>query len=386
MESRIAEVIAEINGAFKQVVVRSAMDIPEVSRVPIMQPAVDFVMGGGVPINRMVEFYGVESSFKSYCAYCALGEFQKFDWNSMTPRAITKVDYEEKSVRTKTENSGTIEQSVWVPKKIHTIPGIKNPEYRTVALVDYENSFDPEWGKHLGIDVKGMLHLVPERGSQVVDLVETLLMQSEISLIVLDSIGAASSDLELDASAEDEQMGVNARFWNKAARKFQAAMNSNPDNYVTLLIINRPYSKIGFVMGSPEALGGGSGLKFGKAVSVRFTPLAEIKGEKVKGEKESEITIGRNVKVKCMKNKTHRPFLEGEFYFSYVETEVYQKDKVDEISQLVTIGIRTGIIVRSGNFYKYGDDNVNGREKFYAHLRENKLIAKLRKDVYAEFQ
>jgi RecA/RadA recombinase len=40
---------------------------------------------------------------------------------------------------------------------------------------------------------------------------------------------AMVTDAEADASMEKEQMGVNAKFWNKAMRKITTAMNRNPE-------------------------------------------------------------------------------------------------------------------------------------------------------------
>lgn len=79
--------------------------------------------------------------------------------------------------------------------------------------------------------------------SNCVDIIQALLESEEISLVVLDSMSAIGTDEEIGKSMEDQQMASGARFWNKACRKFQAAMNSNPTKESTLIVINSAYQK-----------------------------------------------------------------------------------------------------------------------------------------------
>jgi len=376
MSGKILEVIDALNKHFGKQVARDAASVPHVRRIPIGVPIVDWIMGGGLAVNRITEFYGPYSSTKSLLAYKAIAKFQTVDWNTLQVGAIKSVKWKSEIVKSK-GSEVTVEQTIAVPSKIEAADGVKNPYLKRCVLIDYENTYDKDWGAKQGIDNDGLIHIVPDRGSELVDIVETLLPNTDISLIVIDSIAAASSDLELDASAEDEQMGVNARFWNKAMRKFQAAMNSNEEDDITVIVINRPYAKIGMVFGNPEEVGGGSGLKFGKSVSISLTPLKEIK-EKIDGVEQ---TVGRNIKARCPKNKTARPFLDGEFYISFVDTDTLKAGEIDVISQLVAIGIRNGVIKRSGAFLSYLRKSIQGREKFINYIVENNLQEKLEKDV-----
>jgi len=377
MSDSILKVMSDINKHFGKSVMHSASEMPYIDRLKCGVPVIDYIMGGGFAINRMTELYGPWSSTKSMLAYLALGAGQRFDWLNKICDGISDVKYKRSVIKTKVDKD-TIEQDFF---EITGWKGVKKDSaYRRSVLIDYEATYDKKWGETLGIDNKGLIRIVPDRGSELVDIVETLLSDPSIGIIVIDSVGAASSDLEIDASAEDEQMGVNARFWNKAMRKFQSAINTNPENYITPIIINRPYAKIGMVFGIPEETSSGSGLKFGKAVSVRLTPLAPLKQE-YRGEKEVE--VGRMIRAKCVKNKTARPYLEGEFYLSFVDDGTLKPGEVDRVSQLVALGIKEELVSRAGAFYQYGEHKkIQGREAFSNWLRDSGLANELESKIF----
>ena len=376
MDETLLKTIADLNAAYGRAVVRNASDLPCVRRVRCKVPMIDYVSGGGIPINRITELYGPYSSGKSYIALLTIAEFQKYDFANDLSRGITKINYKERKIVSSSKEHGKIEHTL---KVIESVKGVKpNAVAKRAVLVDYENTYDKKWGEKLGIDNEGLLHFVPDRGSELVDQVEALLSDPDIGLIVVDSIAAASSDLELDASMEDEQMGVNARFWNKAMRKWQSAMNSNPEQNITVIVINRPYAKLGMVFGNPEEVGSGSGLKFGKSVSIRLTPLKEISG---KDEDGTEVTVGRNIRCKCVKNKTSRPFLEGDFYFSFVNDGRMKAGHVDTLGQIVTLAITKGIVKRSGAYYTYKKEKTQGREDFISWVEERGLANKMYDEV-----
>lgn len=403
----VNNLLVKLNDNFDSPVLKPASELPPVRRIRSGMPYVDMVSGGGIPVNRIIEFYGAYSSLKSYTAYKLLGEFQRYDWANRVQSAIATVTYKAKKVKLKKKAAdGTPEEyTVMEPDKITLSEGYKPKKpYRMkrAALVDAESTYDREWGRKLGIDNEGLIYIQPQSLSQAVDVTEALLSEADVSVIVFDSMSAVGADSEVDASMTDDQMAANARFWNKALRKFQAAMNRNPENDVTLIVINSAYEKIGFVLGDPESLKNGNQLKFAKSLSLRFIALKEIKstldeedegldvdsGEVTPTKKKKggeEVTVGRHIKVKCMKNKTARPFLEGTFYFSYVDDGLMKAGTVDVETQIVEIACRFGLIKRSGAWYRYGELAQPGLAKFVRHLTEAGILPKLTQEVYAQF-
>jgi recombination protein RecA len=380
MSTAINETIKNLNKAMGRTVVMSGDDLPPPFRIRTKIPAVDYVSGGGVPGNRIIELLGDPSAGKSFLAYSIIREFQSVDWGTHTQGVITKVDYAEKKIRAARGSEDDEDAVYYEVSKLHTNSRIKNPIHKRVALVDYENSFDTKWAKQIGIDTKGLLVVQPQTGSEAVNIVETLLKDPSISLVVLDSVGAIGSDAEIESAQEDNQMAANARFWNKAMRKFSAAVNCNPEKDITFLFINRHYEKVGLVFGDPKVVSNGSGLKFGKHLSI----FLKAKGAPQKAKiNEKQVVIGRTVEAEAIKNKTARPFLTAEYYFSFVDDGIYKVGETDVLAQVVDIGLSTSVIIRSGTSYSWGDYKAVGKEKFLALLEKNSVQSELEEEIWA---
>lgn len=377
--SQVLDLLSKINAAYKTPVIRTASELPNVFKIPLGNPAFDYVTGGGLPVNRFIEFIGLEASTKTYHALLAAKEFQKVDWGSHTkdtpptPNGIRKVSY--KTVPTK---DGSL---VKLPEKIIPTRRGATPVLKHVAYVDFEHTFDLRWAEYLGVDVDGLLYVCPDSASQGVDIVDTLLSDETISLVIIDSIHAVGSDAETEASMENEQMASNARFWNKAFRKFQSALNRNPGIATTCLVINSYSTKVGFVMGNPLTPKNGIGLKHAKALSVSFTALKTI-SEKVEGV---DTVIGRNVKLETLKSKVGEPFRESSFFFYSTDAGDHKKGTLDADMALLDLGVKFGIVERKGAFYNYGGHKSQGIENFKNDLQTTGLLENLRDEVYQKF-
>lgn len=383
MSKALESAIAGLTAKYGEQVVYKGSETPPVRRIMLGIPALDYVMGGGLPINKFIEFIGPKSAGKSYATYKAIAAFQHYDWGNDEPWAFTDFEVSSKVIKGKGATPSTSVTGIKKPILRDDYKPKNKPIPKRAVLIDYENSYDKTWGEILGINNETLLRIVPDRGSAAADMIEALLAEEDICIIGIDSIGAIAPDAEVDASMEDYQMGAAARFWNKAMRKFQAAFNRNPDQDVTLIGINRKYSKIGMVFGDPEVEAGGSGIKFAKHVSVEFRPQKIIKG-KVSGA--GEIAIGRNVILKNLKNKTARPHLESTFYFSFVEDdeEGIEAGGTNILGQLISLGIESGVITRKGAWHLYDGIKSQGREAFIEDLNNAKKADSLMKEIYLE--
>ena len=66
---------------------------------------------------------------------------------------------------------------------------------------------------------------------------------------------------------------------------------------------------------------------------------------------------GMTVKIKAVKNKTFRPFLEAEL-------ELYYGKGFDRLQSLMDAGLAKGIIKQGGAWLTYGEERFNGKKKF----------------------
>lgn len=392
------DLIAQLTKHYGKAVIRSAAEMEPVHRIRCLKiPILDQLTGGGYPIGRVIEHVGQFSSTKSLVGYLMLAEFQHYDWANHCQGAFYGFEMKDVKIRVKAKKVKDADDDAPIIKgedttvtmreivKAKTVPGYKpvnEPVAKRAALIDLEGTYTKEWGAKLGINNDALLYIQPETLNQAVDIVIALLGDPDISLVMFDSMGAVGPDAESEASMEKEQMGVAARFWNKAMRNVQAAINRNPAKSGTLIMINAMYEKIGFVLGDPEVIKHGNQMKLTKTISLRFRALKEMSVKLETGD-----TVGgRNISVKCLKNKTGVPLRNSQYYYSYVNDGMNEAHSPDTLSQWVELGMMYGLIVRTGANYSFGKLKVAGRDNFAVQLRATGELKSLIPLVYAAIE
>lgn len=196
-------------------------------------------------------------------------------------------------------------------------------------LLDCENSANKEFIENAShIDNKKLLRYSPQsledvfaKMYSVIDKVRKKNKDIPI-VIVYDSIGVSPSARELrevDLPEDydkatykkivggNEQPGERAKICSRELRKLNSVM---ADTGATVIILNQTREKIGIMFGNPETTaGGGNALPF--YASCRLRPQTQKKIEKKITAKKNKI-LGVNLKIKNVKNKTHKPFVESE--------------------------------------------------------------------------
>ncbi|MBQ6659202.1 MAG: DNA recombination/repair protein RecA, partial [Prevotella sp.] len=125
--------------------------------------------------------------------------------------------------------------------------------------------------------------------------------------------------------------------------------------------INQLREKIGVMFGNPETTTGGNALKFYSSVRLDIRSGTAIK--------DGDDVIGRQVRVKVVKNKVAPPFRKCEF-------EILFGEGISKIGEIVDLGVEYGIIKKSGSWFSYGESRLaQGREGVKALLRDNPELA-----------
>ena len=229
------------------------------------------------------------------------------------------------------------------------------------AFVDTEHAVDINYAQRLGVDLNNLLLAQPEFGEQALEIVETLVRSGAIDVIIIDSVAALTPRVEIEGEMGDAQMGSQARLMSQAMRKLNAAIGKSG---TAVIFTNQLRSKIGVVYGNPETTTGGNALKF--YASVRL----DIRRKEV--IKTGEDISGTRVKVKVVKNKVAPPFKQVEFDINYNEG-------ISKIGELIDMGTEYGLIVKSGAWYTFKGERIQGREGLKKLLTENQ-------DVYNELE
>lgn len=234
------------------------------------------------------------------------------------------------------------------------------------AFIDTEHALDTGYAQKLGVDVNNLLISQPEYGEQALEICETLVRSNSLDVIVIDSVAALTPRAEIEGEMGDSVMGMQARLMSQALRKLTAAVAKSN---VVLIFTNQLREKIGVMFGSPETTTGGKALKFYASIRMDIRRIAAIK--------EGTDVIGNRTKVKIVKNKVAPPFKEVEF-------DILYNEGISKLGDLVDLAVNKEIIKKSGAWFQYGDQRMQGRDGVKKLLTEDReALKKLYSEVKA---
>lgn len=234
------------------------------------------------------------------------------------------------------------------------------------AFIDTEHALDTNYAQKLGVDVNNLLISQPEYGEQALEICETLVRSNSLDVIVVDSVAALTPRAEIEGEMGDSVMGMQARLMSQALRKLTAAVAKSN---VVLIFTNQLREKIGVMFGSPETTTGGKALKFYASVRMDIRRIAAIK--------EGTDTIGNRTKVKIVKNKVAPPFKEVEF-------DIIYNEGISKLGDLIDLAVNKDIIKKSGAWFSYGENRMQGRDGVKKFLQDDReTLKKLYSEVKA---
>jgi recombination protein RecA len=152
---------------------KQAVDVATISTGSI---GLDLALGvGGLPMGRIIEIYGPESSGKTTITLHVIAEAQK--------------------------------------------------KGGTCVFIDAEHALDPSYAKKLGVDIDKLLISQPDTGEQALGIADSLVRSGSVDLIVIDSVAALVPKAEIEGEMGDSHMGLQARLMSQALRKLTASIS-----------------------------------------------------------------------------------------------------------------------------------------------------------------
>ena len=336
---------------------RSKINLP---KIPFSSPLLNWATYGGVPRQRITEFYGLPSGGKSTTSTDVANN----------ARLLFQAEHENEVQRLrdlvaskKKEYEGPLEDLLARgPKK--------------VLYVDLEHSFDWKWASKMGI-MEGDIDIMspPDVSAEaILQAVLELICTGEVGLIIFDSVPSLTTQAELDKKLGERTVASLAGLLTIFLRKVVPLL---PRYDCTMILINQ----LRVNMDNPyvDQTPGGEAIKFYSTLRLRFVLGApvDIVGNEL--PKSTENPAGYLVNVKVVKQKGASFDRKNASYFLMTKTGI--RPDFDYAKLAIQ---KYDIIHKQGGWFTFKDPftkaileedgktvKVNGQIRVYEYLNSH---------------
>lgn len=297
MGQKLDEIMKNVNKRYKEEIISHGLSDYSYKRIPFTSPRMNYCTFGGLPVGKIIEFYGEEHGGKTTSALDIVANYQR---------------------------SG---------------------DDRAVLYVDAENTLDAEWAKKLGVDIDSLIVLQPKSQSaeEIFQIIEDSVDTGEVGLWVLDSIGVLVSSAEMDEKKtyDDKVYGGISLALTRFSKKIEMLMQRHK---CTGIGINQIRENLGSMYGGITTPGG-KAWRHCCSVRMQFARGKYIDDKGNELNKSAETPVGNIVLMSMTKNKTCPPSRRtGQYTLRY-------DDGIDYLADLVDVAIRFDIIQKSGAWF-----------------------------------
>jgi len=304
-------------------------------------PKLDEAIGiGGIPMGRITQLAGQESSGKTMLALSCIREYLN-----------------------------------------------QNPE-NTALFIDAEYTYDPAWAEKQGVDTSRVMVIKTNDAKAIFEgLIGTVKINKttkkvsknmkgildhviegtdprfkNLGIIVLDSIAVLNTPLELAAEVGKANMAPIPRFMSTELKKLTPIV---AQANVAFIGINQVRVNLGQMYGDPSTSPGGKALKHACSLMLNMAPVFST-GSVI--EDDAGERIGHTVRAKIQKNKVGAPFKQAEYKIEY------QKGVVETHEEVFSLAVDYGMIVRPNNvMYEIAGESIRGKDAAMKYFLENNL-------------
>lgn len=333
MGSNLDLIVKDLNKKMKVGAISLGVAFQEVQKIPFSSCRLNYMTYGGIPIGRIAEFYGADGSGKTTTAIDVAGNAQK----------------------------------MFPDKK--------------VLFVDIEHTFDSCWATKLGLNCDDIIYLDPDSmgAEEVFNITKELIESGEISIGIIDSIGAMVSMQANEKEIGERTYGGISMALTEFTKKITPVLARTQASFIG---INQARDDMNSPYGGTTTTGGKC-WRHGCSTRLEFRKGNYIDEKGNNLSRACENPAGNIVNVSLVKSKVVRPDRKVGFYtLKYLEG-------IDYISDAVDVAIKLGLVNQAGAWFTLVEpetgevkEKFQGKPKLVEYLRNNTdVYMQLSKDI-----
>lgn len=352
--SKLDIICQTINKEWKEDIASKGIKRIQTSKIPLSSPRLNYMLYGGLPRGRIIEFAGEENGGKTTTALDVCKNAQ----------ILFNKEYEEELLNSDTTRKKYLET--------------RGPQ--KVVYADCENTLDEDWAIKIGVDVDDMYIIKPQTQAaedifqMVLDMIET----DEVGLVIIDSLGVMLSQQAYEKDMTEKTYGGISMALTLFSKKAEL---SCAKHNCTVIGINQMRDDMNSMYGGKTTTGG-KAWKHNCSLRLMFAKGDFIDKDGNKLNRSCEEPKGNKVLVSIVKTKVDKPDRKVGFY-----TLMYDYG-IDEISDLVDVAIKYDIIHKAGAWFSIVDIDTGeimtdengetlkfqGQSSLVNFIKENKVI------------
>lgn len=355
--------IKDFNKQYKEEIAARGIPKIQTQKIPFSSPRANYMLYGGLPRGRIVEFAGEENGGKTTTALDIVANAQ----------ILFPKEWEAEIAELESLNKPNKEQQT-------RLSYLKSRGPKQVVYADCENTLDEEWARKLGVDTDSLILLKPQSqtAEQIFEMILQTIDTDEVGLVIIDSLGVMLSAQAYEKTMEEKTYGGIAAALTLFSKK--AELSCSKFN-CTLIGINQMREDMNSQYGGLTTTGG-KGWKHNCSVRLMFQkgPYIDERGNELRRSAESP--SGNQVSISIAKTKICKPDRRSGFYTLKYDTGI------DEVADAVEVALKYGLILQAGAWFTLVDTEtgevmedeegeiikIQGKPNVIEYLKENQMI------------
>ena len=322
--------IKEFNKQYKEEIAARGIPLIQTQKIPFSSPRANYMLYGGLPRGRIVEFAGEENGGKTTTALDIVANAQPlfYDEWEQEIKDLELIDKRKKEQQARLDY-------------------LKARGPKQVVYADCENTLDEDWARNLGVDTDKMVLLKPQSqtAEQIFEMLLQMMETDEVGLVVIDSLGVMLSAQAYEKTMEEKTYGGIAAALTLFSKKAELLCSKYN---CTLIGINQMRENMNSPYGGMITTGG-KAWKHNCSVRLLFQKGSYIDERGNELKRSAETPAGNQVLINIAKTKVFKPDRRVGYYTLNYHTGI------DKIVDTIEVALKYGLIYQAGAWFNFVD-------------------------------